>query len=200
MIEFTIPMYTTALTTNIQAGCSSLYFKIVFTAMSSAPTTLNLKIKDLTNNLIYDTINLISLPSCGITTDSSIVSTTYTYEYLIPVGCLNISSLPITDVKYKDALYCLTLDSANLQGSFTSTINLLNTCVLCCQIKNMASDITISECQDCNTSNTFLNRFIEANALLTALEYSGSCANVSDTNENIKNLQNFLININCKSC
>jgi hypothetical protein len=78
---------------------------------------------------------------------------------------------------------------------------ILSTCILCCQVKTLASKVVIKDCGNCNEdSNKDIMKFLEADALLTAIRYGGKCGVVSEINKNIENLQEFLSNINCKNC
>jgi hypothetical protein len=201
-------MYTVSQTTNITAGCSSLYYSTTLSNVTATPTVLNLIIQDVTNNIIYDSINLLSYPSCGITTNSTVIGNVYFYEFLIPIGCLSISGVPLTQTTYEDALYCLQLsstahyiDDGSTAGSSIDTLKYLNLCTVCCQTKQLGASLIISNCLDCDDkSNRNLCKFIEANTLLTALEYAGTCASYIDISKSLCNLQEFLSNINCKEC
>jgi len=77
----------------------------------------------------------------------------------------------------------------------------LSLCELCCKVKKLATKVVIKDCGNCNEDNNKdILKFIEADALLSAIKYGGACGSITEINQNIENLQEFLLNINCKNC
>lgn len=102
-----------------------------------------------------------------------------------------------------DGVYNVTVSYYNTAPTLLADNSkcVLSLCELCCKVKKLATKVVIKDCGNCNEDNNKdILKFIEADALLSAIKYGGACGSITEINQNIENLQEFLLNINCKNC
>lgn len=102
-----------------------------------------------------------------------------------------------------DGVYNVTVSYYNTEPTLLADASkcVLSLCELCCKVKKLATKVVIKDCGNCNEDNNKdILKFIEADALLSAIKYGGACGSITEINQNIENLQEFLLNINCKNC
>lgn len=196
-------------------NCSKLQFD--FEINTEDATTVpsideaTITIQNLTTEVDYDQIESISdLTSCSGEFNLLSQDTTYSkFRVIIPIGCLKIDGAAITNESFPDGLYCISWtstisytngDSETVEINLTESKKYLSLCTVCCKVKQLSSDVDV-DCRCCTDEcNKKILNFIQAHALLKALQYSGACANITEVNENLENLQNYLNTINCNNC
>jgi len=149
--------------------------------------TATLSIENLTTLTVYDDITITPSSSNGETT--------------ITTQDLEISGVSIGDVTLPDGLYqftyTVTMDNETV---YEQEVKSLFLCESCCKIKKLASEVDV-DCNCCNDGCADdLYTFLEAHTLYKALQWSGICGAESEINKNIENLQEYLINTDCKNC
>lgn len=149
--------------------------------------TAVLSIENLTTITTYDDI--------VITPSSSNGETTITTEDL------EIAGVSIGDITLPDGLYqftyTVTMDNDTVYEQEVLSVFL---CESCCKIKKLAANVDV-DCGCCTDDCAEdLWKFLEAYTLYKAILWSGACGSTSKINDNIENLQDFLINIDCKNC
>lgn len=149
--------------------------------------TAVLTIENLTTATIYDNIT--------ITPSSTNGETTITTQDL-EVGSISIGDITLPDGLY-EFTYTVTMDDDTV---YIQTVKSLFLCESCCKIKKLATNVDI-DCGCCNDDcSEEVWNFLEAHTLYKALQWSGICGSETEINSNILNLQEYLININCKNC
>ena len=150
-----------------------------------------LVITNLTTNVTYDGIDI---------TPSDVVGT----QTIIDVTTLAVAGVNQALTSLPDGIYTYTWTIViNTGTSFPEVeqeITQLSLCQIACKIKVLASRIDLScGCchDDCSKS---VWKFLEAYTLYKALLFGGACGSISEVNENIRCLQDFLRNINCQTC
>lgn len=173
--------------------------------------TLNsVKINDCQNIYIDSTLDVLPVTFYYIKITVNNLTTNISEEYISPTNFTPVitSNNIVVDLdtlkNFDDGVYCITVQliaTSNQQILTEANKYVLSLCTLCCKLKTLASKVKINDCQGCNEpNNQNILKFIEADALFTAIQYGGTCGSISEINSNIKNLNDFLININCKNC
>lgn len=149
--------------------------------------TAVLSIENLTTITTYDDI--------VITPSSSNGETTITTEDL------EISGVSIGDITLPDGLYKFTYTIVmDNETEYQQEVKSIFLCESCCKIKKLATEVNV-DCGCCNDDCAEnLWKFLEAHTIFQSIIWSGACGSESKINKNIENLQEFLINIDCKNC
>lgn len=147
-------------------------------------------ITNLTTNVSYDAIQITPTDVEG--TQTIIDITTFTVNGINQ----NLTSLPDGLYTYEWKVDVAAPDLI----IYSQEIMKLSLCQIACKIKVLASriDLRCGCCHDDCSKSVW--KFLEAYTLYKALLFGGACGSISEINENIKCLQDFLRNINCQTC
>lgn len=147
-------------------------------------------ITNLTTNVSYDAIQITPTDVEG--TQTIIDITTFTVNGINQ----NLTSLPDGLYTYEWKVDVVAPDLI----VYSQEIMKLSLCQIACKIKVLASriDLGCGCCHDDCSKSVW--KFLEAYTLYKALLFGGACGSISEINENIKCLQDFLRNINCQTC
>jgi hypothetical protein len=150
---------------------------------TAGTSTGALVVKDLTNNVTYDSITITPSDSDGIT---------YITEALLQVSTVAISNIP-------DGIWSFTYTVTNSSVDYTTEYRTLVIKSINCKMTDLSLKYADKSCNCCN-NRSFRELFVEAHALYASLCAAVTCGNVAQINEQITFLDNFLNDLNCKNC
>ena len=190
-----------AFTIEVNSACKYATIEYAISGLTGESLTedfTSVVFENLTTTNIYT-----ALPTCSDYTVSYFTQspTDISATLMIPFTCLQIDGESANLTTLPDGLYCVTLTmTLDDDSTVTQEVSYLSTCDLCCKVRKLATNLDLN-CGCCNDDcYEELWKFMEADALLTALLYAGACGAVSEINTNIKNIQEFLANIDCSNC
>lgn len=146
-------------------------------------------------------LSIVNLTTITTYDDIEITASESNEQTIINTSDLEIAGVSIGDVTLPDGLYEFTYTvTVSDEVDYTQVVKSLFLCESCCKIKKLAANVDV-DCGCCNDDCADdMWKFLEAHTLYKALTWSGACGSESEISENIENLQEFLINIDCKNC